>query len=137
MDDIGRRIYRAGLVLLIGFVLVSAMAAYWKVVRADDLASDPTIDRGRMFLEEQRVDRGRILDRNGAVLAENRVQPDGSVRRVSTDPSLAQVVGYHSDRYGDGGMEAAGAGVLTGLTGAAAVSGFVQDLLHVPRKGGD
>ena len=131
------RIYQSGLFLLAGYFLLIVAATYWHVARADDLVSDPKTNAGRLYQEELRIERGRILDRNGVVLADTVRGPDGNSLRRYTEPGLVHVVGYHSARFGDSGMEAHGTNILSGMTGASAAIGLFQDLLHLPRKGGD
>ncbi len=133
----GDRIYQSGLFLLGSYLLLIVAATYWHVVRADDLATDPETNAGRLYQEELRIERGRILDRNGVVLAETIKGPDGGIQRRYTDPGLVHVVGYHSARFGDSGIEAHGTDILSGMTGASAAIGLVQDIMHLPRKGGD
>ena len=137
MSSIEGRIYRVGIVFLGLFLLLTLMATYWQVVRADDLSGNAMATGARQREEEARVERGRVLDRNGEVLVENEVLPDGTRHRVYREPSLAQVVGYHSQKYGDTGMEAVAGAVLVGRTGAAVLRGMALDLLHLPRQGGD
>ena len=49
--------------------------------------------------------RGRILDRNGVVLADTQMTDQGPVRHYA-DPSLVHTIGFHSDRFGDTNLEA-------------------------------
>jgi peptidoglycan glycosyltransferase len=81
------------------------------VVRADDLLSRPT--NPRVAEEDRRIQRGRILDRNGEVLASSNVAAEVA-SRTYTYPPLAPVLGYYSTRYGSAGVEAAFDGELRG-----------------------
>src|SRR5690606_35522657 len=62
------RIKRLGLSLLVAYGVLILAATYWQVVRADELANDPETNARRMLAEEERITRGRILDRDGVVL---------------------------------------------------------------------
>lgn len=93
-----------GIVVAVTFF---GMLAYWQAWRTD-LATE---DRNPRVLSAYRDPlRGRILDREGNVLAES--QPDG--RRTYADVSLAHVLGYIDPRYGSQGVELAFNGVLSG-----------------------
>ncbi len=84
-----------------------AMLAYWQGWRTD-LATE---DRNPRVLSAYRDPlRGRVLDREGNVLAQS--LPDGS--RTYTDVSLAHVLGYIDPRYGSQGVELAFNSVLSG-----------------------
>ncbi|MBI4497656.1 MAG: penicillin-binding protein 2 [Chloroflexi bacterium] len=137
MTTIAGRIARTGVVLLAGYLLLALLAVYWQVVRADELVADPTANAGRLYQEELRVARGRILDRNGVVLAETVTAPDGTRQRRYPHPGTVHVVGYHSARFGESGMEAVAGGILSGRTGVSALLGIFWDLLHQPRRGGE
>mgnify|MGYP000861095774 CR=1 FL=1 len=77
---------------LIGmFALLTVGMTYWSVVRGPELAALP--NNARTVLLEEQIQRGRILDRNGQVLADTKMTPDGP-QRVYTYPSLAPVLGW-------------------------------------------
>jgi peptidoglycan glycosyltransferase len=120
----------AYLVLLLG-------ATYWQVVHAADVANDPKTNARRMEADAQEVKRGRILDRNGVVLAETVEQPDGTLVRQYSDPGAAHVVGYHSSRYGSSGAEAAADEALRGGGDPESLEDLADDLLHVRKEGED
>lgn len=110
-------IQRIGGLSLLLFFLLSAGLTYWTVARGPELLALPNNARAIEF--ERKIQRGRILDRNGQVLAETRMTPDGP-QRVYTYPPLAPVLGYFSLRYGVGGVEAAFNNDLRGnVTGAS------------------
>lgn len=104
--------------ILVSFLFFAALG-YWQVVRTD-LASEQ--GNPRLLTDFTRPGRGRILDREGNVLAETTA--DGV--RVYSDPSLAHVVGYLSARYGTQGAELAFNGVLSGSDAA----GGIDDALN-------
>lgn len=125
--------------LAIGLGLsLSALAlacGYWSVIRADWLVARE--DNPRRVEYEQRIVRGRILDRSGAVLADVTVGPDGRVTRTYPEPAAAPVVGYASLRHGTGGIEAAFDRVLRGEAGRSIWEMAWDHLLHRPPRGRD
>ena len=129
-----RRAQRVGLMLLAGFGVIALGLGYWQVARTD-LARDPRVAGERLNLKAARVERGRLLDRNGGVLAETVISPGGPVRQYS-DPSAVHVLGFNSPRFGAMGAEAVAADQLTGRTAASLADSF-RDLLHEPRSGSD
>jgi peptidoglycan glycosyltransferase len=102
-----RRIASVGTAGLAAVLLFFATLAYWQVFRTD-LEDD---DRNpRVLREFSNPDRGRILDRDGNVLALSNA--DGS--RRYTDASVAHLVGYIDPRYGSQGAELVFNGTLSG-----------------------
>lgn len=110
---LGGRIVHVGVVLSLAFGALAVGAGYWAVARADDLASSP--DDAAVVAAARDTARGRILDRDGTVLASNRRADDGEVYRIYADPAISQVVGYASRRYGSAGLERAYAAELLGV----------------------
>lgn len=100
-----RPIIRLATLLLIAFVLVAAAIPYWGVIRATELTS--RADNPRLIETERRLDRGRILDRNGAVLARTDLDDEGIAHRRYPHPQLAPVLGYWSLKHGTAGIEQA------------------------------
>src|SRR5690242_19914411 len=101
-----RNLARLQIVLLAGFCVVALALGYWQFFRQDDVLGRPT--NPRTAEAARRIVRGKILDRNGQVLAENQPTPDGGSERVyPTGPTggLAHLVGYHSERFGNSGVE--------------------------------
>ena len=98
-----RNLARLQLVLLAGFVVVALTLGYWQFFRQDELLARPT--NPRIAEEARRVVRGRILDRNGQVLAENVPDADGSSAANVPVRRLAHLVGYHTERFGNSGIE--------------------------------
>jgi peptidoglycan glycosyltransferase len=95
---------------LVAFGVVALGLFYWGVLRGPGLAARD--DNPRLVEQELRVQRGRILDRNGAVLAETVGEP-GDLDRVYLKPS-APAVGYYSLRHGVAGIESSYDAILRG-----------------------
>jgi peptidoglycan glycosyltransferase len=125
----------AAFALLFGFLAVSAGLLYWQVIRAGSLTGEA--GNPRAALAARLGDRGRILDRNGNVLAQSVVQSDGDRVRSYSLPSLAQTAGYLSARFGLSGVEAAENDQLTGAAGANQIDRTLNDLFHLSSPGND
>src|SRR5437870_10862273 len=104
LDDVRKNVRRAALALVACFGLIAIALGYWQLWRAADLGQDPA--NPRVADERLSQPRGRILDRNGQVLADTESTPH-STRRQYSDPSLVHTIGFHSDRFGDTNLEAA------------------------------
>jgi peptidoglycan glycosyltransferase len=105
-------IHRVLNLILALFLLVALWLGYWGVVRAPELSARE--DTPRRVEAERRLQRGRVLDRDGAPLAWSEVDDDGHVERRYAGDWLAHVVGYYSLRHGVGGVEAARDAYLRG-----------------------
>lgn len=114
-----------------------------QLIAADSLYAD----RGRVILEpgaglirnprlarlEERIVRGEIRDREGKVVATNRLEA-GRRRRVYPEgPRFAHTVGYLHPRYGKGGLERALNQVLLGLWGQSLFDRTRQWVRQEPR----
>lgn len=98
------------------FVAVLVHQASWQLTglfRPQFVAFMQSHDR-REFNPAHRIQRGRILDRNGEVLAYSEEQ-EGRVSRIYPyGPAFAHTVGYSHPRYGATGAEAAANARLNG-----------------------
>lgn len=128
------RIQHLSLAISLAFLVVAAALGYWQIVRAQDVSERPT--NPRIIEEERRIPRGRILDRNGEVLAESR--PVGQImERVYNYPPLAHIVGYTSIRHGKTGVEDAFDAYLRGQRGSGAFAEVRRALLRPDEPGAD
>ncbi len=114
------RMIGLAIVLALAFGGLAAGAGYWQVVRADELVMAPT-DAANLAAARNML-RGRILDRDGRVLASSRRTEDGTPYRVYAGDAVSHPVGYASARYGAAGLERAFAAELTGATGSDPLS---------------
>lgn len=122
-----------GLLLLLFSLMVAT--GYWAVLRADWLRTYPT--NPRRVLAEQRLQRGRILDRTGTVLAESLVDAEGFAHRVYPHPFAAPVTGYASLEHGTSELEAACDAALRGDIETDAWRQLWNNLTHTPPRGQD
>lgn len=131
-----RNVRRVAAILVVGFVFVALDLAYWHVLEAPALAGNMKYNAYRLTADERNTQRGRILDRNGAVLARSERTPEG-FRRVYAYPALAAVVGYHDPVYANSGVEDAFDEYLAGRAGVGLPGSLRSKLLHAPTVGSD
>ena len=129
------RLARLAAILTVALAVLAVGCGYWALVRSSFLETRD--DNVRRVLREQRIVRGRILDRNGIVLAEIEVADDGTVTRKYPVPEAAPALGYASLRYGTSGIEGAMDQTLRGEVGRTEWQNWRDDLLHRPSRGGD
>ncbi|NCA14038.1 MAG: hypothetical protein EBS89_07875, partial [Proteobacteria bacterium] len=120
-----------GTFVLATFAVLAGFAGYWQAIAAPSLSATP--HNPRLFQDDRRALRGRILDWQGNVLVESR--PDGS-RRL-TVPSLGHVVGYRSARYGTTGVELAEDAALSGTGGPLSMDDLLRQAAQLPGRGAD
>jgi peptidoglycan glycosyltransferase len=139
-----RTVVRIGTLLVVAFLLTSIHLVRLQVVRADELATEnrptangDTVVNQRILIEQLRQQRGRIVDRNGQILADTTITPDGFALR-SYPSSSSYVVGYYSPQYyGLAGVERAYDRYLRGSSGGNPFDTLSRDLLHEPLVGND
>jgi peptidoglycan glycosyltransferase len=124
-----------GISILGGFAVLSVVLGYWQVARPD-LLTDPAVAGERHRVEENRVQRGAILDRNGKPLAVTEIGPDGQPRRVYLDAGGVHMLGYVSALGGASGVEAVAADRLLGRESPSPHDTWL-DVLHESRAGDD
>ncbi len=123
---------RAMLLLLLSVALGSG---YWAVLQPEALRTYPT--NARRILADSRIRRGRILDRNGVLLAGITLDDRGYVTRTYPHPEAAPVVGYATLQYGTDGIEAVCDARLRGDAHRAPVEALWDDILHRDPAGRD
>ncbi len=110
--------------LSVAFAILAGAAGYWGVVRSTELARSP--DDAAVIAASRTVPRGRILDRDGTVLARNEADENGELFRVYISATVSQVVGYASRTYGRAGLERTYDAELTGLAGDPLTDAFAK-----------
>lgn len=143
-----RSVYNLGLVIAVGFVLISLQLLRQQVVRADDTynrvevdaESGQVISNVRPVLAAQRVQRGTIFDQNELPLVQSERNPDGTTRRIYPladrfDPTaFSNIVGFFSIRFGQSGLEASYSDYLSGERGNS-LEKLRDTLLGEPQQG--
>lgn len=125
-----RRVGAVASVTLLALVVFFGALAYWQVWRTD-LASDA--HNPRVLEAFSDPNRGRILDRDGNVLAESLA--DGT--RVYTDASVAHAIGYLNAQYGAQGAELEFSQFLEGSAGNSWEGALNAEFRRAPRQGQD
>jgi len=125
------RLQRLSAIFLLIFSGVALTLAYWGLVRSPGLLARD--DNPRLVAAELRVLRGRILDRNGVVLAETVGDLGGLERNYPQGDVPA--VGHYSMRYGVSAVEAAYDDVLRGRLDEWVE--WINAVLHRPAVGSD
>ncbi|MDP2936221.1 MAG: penicillin-binding transpeptidase domain-containing protein, partial [Dehalococcoidia bacterium] len=128
-------IRRLANLVLLALASLAPVLVYYQVIAAGDLTARP--DNPRRLADEVRIQRGRIYDRQGKVLVENRLLPDGRSQRVYGYPSLAHVTGFFSPRFGVSGLEASFNNELRGVGSRDTWADLEARLLHRPTLGHD
>ncbi|MRS05949.1 hypothetical protein EG832_22425, partial [bacterium] len=108
-----------------GFIAIAASCGWWAVIRGDELLL--RVDNARTILADSFVPRGSIYDRNGVLLAES-IGDVGSLTRKYYYPSLSNIIGFDSPRYGRAGIESGLNDYLRGTTGYPAFTQWLQNL---------
>lgn len=129
-------IQRLSAAFLVAFGVIALALGYWGLIRQNELLTRE--DNPRLILEEQRIQRGLVVDRHGEILAETLVDSESDlVTRRYPYPGVAPAVGYYNLRHGVGGIEAEYDDWLRGdalLTGS---DRWLNQTLHRPQVGGD
>jgi hypothetical protein len=75
-----RELTRVTVVVLIAFLAIGVSSAFWSVIQAKSLLARS--DNARNVIEQERIQRGAIVDRNGERLAYTVENEDGTARRA-------------------------------------------------------
>ncbi len=121
---LGRTTIHVAIVVSLAFGLLAGAAGYWGVVEAPDLVSSP--NDAAVVAAARTVPRGKIRDRTGKILADNKTDANGNRTRVYASRAISQVVGYASSTYGRAGLEKAYDAELSGLAGDPVSDAFAK-----------
>ena len=132
-DRAQHKIQRLNQVIVAGFLAVALTLVFWSIVRAPFILARE--DNPRLVEAELRIQRGRILDRNGVVLAET-VGPPDALTRVYPIPAIGPAVGYYSFRHGTAGVEEGFDTILRGDSDGFWLD-FIRRSLHQTQVGQD
>lgn len=89
-------------IIILAFVITAFTLVFWSILRADTILVRD--DNPRQVDAELQIQRGRILDRNGEILAETIGSPNNLIR-VYPHGQIGPAVGYYNFRYGTDGIE--------------------------------
>src|SRR5215831_7528925 len=123
-----------GLVVLL-FALLVAFTSRWAIFDAASLRENPL--NARALLEQQRINRGRILAADGTVLARSVRTSEGTYERsYPTGEKFAHAVGYSFISLGRAGLERSRNSYLNGETGTN-LQRILDQLQGKQRQGND
>lgn len=142
MPKFNRGLIRTTMLLGCVFILISAQLVRVQVVQQESIyyrtevdANGEVISNPRLYQQQLTVQRGKIVDRNGVVLADTTLQ-DGVYYRTWPVESAYPVTGYYSpNRYGSTGIEATYEQELSGQTGTNPIERTVRDLFGREKAG--
>lgn len=99
-----KRYIRVLTLISILFLIILGYMTYFQVVKADKLKNDE--NNKRNWVDDNKLKRGNILDRDGNILAQT---IDGEnkekIRSFPYGKTYAHLVGYNSKKYGKTGLE--------------------------------
>ena len=144
-----RSLYNVGLVVAVGFGLLSLQLMRQQFVRAAEISNTVYVDQQtgqttsnvRRVIETLRVRRGKMLDRTGALLVDTAVVGNGYAARTypltqQYDPTaFSNLIGFFSPRFGQSGLEASYGSYLNGERDT--YSQLRNTLLGKPQVGDD
>ena len=123
------------IMVVIVFIGISLYLVGFQLFKAGELAAHAK--NSRNWIDESGIERGKIIDRKGEVLAYSQTLEDGRSRRVTEYPySFAHLIGYATQEHGKSGLESAYNGQLLGLQ-EDDLLGTVRDVLGKKGKGND
>jgi penicillin-binding protein A len=122
-----------GLVVVL-FVALVAFTSRWTIFEASSLRSNP-LNR-RKLLEQERIERGPILAKDGTVLARSVRGPEGTFQRTyPTGEQFAHAVGYSYTSLGQAGLERYRNDALVGHTNVSNLQAILDQLQGKRRRG--
>lgn len=98
-----KRIIRVLVVLSGLFISLIVYLSYFQLFKSEKILESSFNKRN--WIGEEKIVRGKILDRNGEVLAYSEQQGDSQVRNYPQGSLYAHIVGYSYREYGKAGLE--------------------------------
>jgi peptidoglycan glycosyltransferase len=140
-----RTILRWSAIILVCFTLVSIQLVRVQIVessrivhRVAEAPNGETASNPRLRLQALEMQRGKIFDREGRVLADTIEREDGTYERTWPELSTAPLIGYYSpEMYGSTNIEAAYDEYLSGRDGGNPAEEWLNGILHKQRPGYD
>lgn len=111
-NSIDKHIYTIVKVFVGLFAIIFINLAYIQVYQAEDLLKNP--HNSHVAEKASQVQRGKIVDRNGAVLADTKVENKEFKRIYPFGEIYASPIGYVSDKLGYAGVESTQNAYLSG-----------------------
>lgn len=140
-----RTLLRWATIILVGFALVSVQLVRVQIVqsartlgRVGEAPNGEVVTNPRDRLRALEMQRGRILDREGRVLADTVQLDDGTFARTWPELSTAGLIGYYSPSlYGATNIEEAFDAYLSGEEGGDPAEEWLNGVLNEEQRGYD
>jgi penicillin-binding protein A len=140
-----RTILRWSTIIVVCFALVTVQLVRVQIVessrtigRVGEAPNGEVIVNPRERLKSLDMRRGRILDRDGQVLADTVQREDGTYQRAYPELSTAPLIGYYSPQiYGSSNIELEFDEYLSGDEGGNPAEEWLNGILHETRHGYD
>lgn len=104
MNKEHKRMIRVFTAMCTLFVVLIVYLSYFQVFTASTI-KDSSYNK-RLWIDEENILRGMILDRNGKILAYSEKTEDSSVRHYNYGNLYSHIIGYSYREYGKAGLEA-------------------------------
>lgn len=104
MNKTSRRVKMVLAFIVVLFMAMVLYLAYFQIVLSEKIVRNPY--NARLKLDQTKYKRGNILDRDGNILAETKIDQEGNAKREYPFNELyAHIVGYTSQEFGNTGIE--------------------------------
>lgn len=125
--DLRKNIYKIAIIFLSSFVVLIFHITYLQLIKGGELANH-TLNK-RNDEASSKVQRGDIYDKNNNKLAYTLKNSNGEFQRIYPfGASFAHLVGYHSKKIGNAGVEDFANDILSGMDDPLRKLGAVQNL---------
>ncbi|MCT4595149.1 MAG: penicillin-binding transpeptidase domain-containing protein [Anaeromicrobium sp.] len=116
MNIISKRIIKVLLLFCIMYLGLILNLSYIEIFKVDEIINNPY--NKRLWIKEDNILRGKILDRNKVILADNN-ENDDKIRRYPFGNTYSHIIGYSFKEYGKSGLEKSFNKVLLGFDKSA------------------
>jgi peptidoglycan glycosyltransferase len=140
-----RTLLRWATIVVVAFAVVSLQLVRVQIVESARIANrvahapdGEVVSNPRDRIRSLEVQRGRIVDREGRVLADSVRRDDGTFMRTYPEPTTGPLIGYYSPSlYGSTNLEAEFDEYLSGVRGANVAADWLARVLNADRRGHD
>lgn len=103
MDKEIKRMVRIFSVICIMFIVLIVYLSYFQIFEASSIKNNSY--NKRLWIDEENILRGEILDRNGKILAYSEKTENGTKRHYNYANLYSHIIGYSYREYGKAGLE--------------------------------
>lgn len=133
MEKDNKRIIVVLSAFMIVFVALILYMTYFQVVKADKIADNDY--NKRLWVDENKIKRGTIYDRDGVALVETKKDEEGNNYRIfNYGFSYANITGYSSKKYGKHGLEKEYTNELLNISEKTPLQD-IKDMVHTKTEG--